>query len=167
GDTIDQRRSLILISAARGLTVGAGSRIQREDAMLLHFPQLADRQVHRDAEEPRVRPGFSAKALDLHERPGERFLRQVARLFDVADQSQDRIVYTILEAEHDLTKRRPIAELCSSQQISLGLLGDRHATGWRLDLVMCTAQARHWIGRRKVDKVPKFRRTSVPADSGK
>ena len=139
---------LIFVAPARTLTVGAGCRIQREDAMLLHFPQLADRQVHRDAEEPRVRPGLSAEALDLHERPGERLLRQVARLFDVADQPQDRIVYTILEAEHDLPKRRPIAELCPSQQISFGLLGNRHATGWRLDLVMCTAQARHWIGRR-------------------
>ena len=112
-------------------------------------------QVHRDAEQPGVRLRVAAEAVEIHQCPGERFLRQLACFVVIADHSQDRVVQSILVADDDLPERRSIARSRRLHQSRVGRRGrlcfaDRQSISPEMD----SAQARHRVGRTRRRKVP-------------
>ena len=141
--------------------------VQREDPLLLHLPKLADRQIHRDAEEPRVGRGVAAEALDVGQAAGKRFLSQLAGFLAIAHHSQHRVIESVLVEQDDLSVGSAIA--------ALGRVGAEPHPAARLApipraqrrLVMCSAHARHRFGRRKERKVPgKFLHNVSSASQG-
>jgi hypothetical protein len=133
----------------------------------LDFSQMADRQVHRDSKEPGVGPCVAAEAVELHQTASERFLREFARLFVVADHPQDGVVEPVLVSHDELPVGGPITLLGLSEQFELP--PDRRIDcgipdtwvgeirGRLVGLELSFVQARHGFGRGGVCEVPGLR----------
>ena len=81
----------------------------------------------------------------------------LAGLFRITNQSQHGVKEPVLEVKDELSKRRAIAALRFAQKLDVPLLlaGDFRLRGSRqVGLVMCSADARHRLGRRRRGKVP-------------
>jgi hypothetical protein len=178
-DPLGQARRLVVrarplaAGAVLPVTAGLARAVEAERAVPLDLAELADGQVHRDAEQPGVRRRVATEAAEFFEPARERLLGQLAGFLAVADHPQHGVEQPVLVADDELPVRRAVAAAGVANQIQVGrgrdvcshglcprrrrLLGTTAGAARRpreVGLVLCAAQARHGVGRGIAGEVP-------------
>jgi hypothetical protein len=121
----------------------------------LNLSQMADRQINGDPEEPRVRAGIAAEALQLHQSPRERLLGELAGFVEVADEPEEGVVEAVLIGDDQLAVRASITMLSFSEEVDFPAAGEVDGlTGFAWGFEVCSTWARHGFGRGRVLEVP-------------
>ena len=81
---------------------------------------VADRQIHRDAEEPCVERRFALEAGDALHGADECLLHQIGGILRMADHPQHRHVEPVLVAMDKLLHRGPVAPAKLAQRLLIG-----------------------------------------------
>src|SRR5690606_33216603 len=92
-------------------------RVQRKSPATVRLAQLADRKVHADSKQPRVRRRVPAELIDLLEAAKKCFLRQLASLVTITDEPEHGVVEPVLIEQDKLPVGGPVSVLRQPDQL--------------------------------------------------